>query len=270
MFKKYALIIKNPIAGKIKNRDSKIHTLINILSKHLFSYKTCVTGKKGDAVEFIKCYAKDADIIVCCGGDGTLHEIVNGLINENLQTPIYYFPTGTTNDMARTLCLSNNKKPAADLLLNGLINDQDAGVFNGNICLTYSASFGAFTDISYNTPQWIKNRLGYCAYWIYGFKSLSSIKPYQAIITTDNQTFEGRFIFGCVSNSTSIGGILKLADQKVDLCDGRMELLLIRYPKSPAELGQLIFDVARGKYSNKNIIFTQAERISVRFQNDVD
>ena len=112
--------------------------------------------------------------------------------------------------------------------------------------------------------------MGYCAYWIYGFKSLSSIKPYQAIITTDNQTFEGRFIFGCVSNSTSIGGILKLADQKVDLCDGRMELLLIRYPKSPAELGQLIFDVARGNYSNKNIIFTQAERISVRFQNDVD
>ena len=263
------LLIINPAAG-ITGKKSHVFRIADWFRNQNFGVTVLSTTKKGDAEEFVKKYSSDADIIVCCGGDGTLNEVINGIMRLDEKKPIGYLPAGTTNDMAKTLQIPSNLQKAAKIVVNGVPAAQDVGAFNHSQCFTYIASFGAFTKVSYATPQWLKNRFGHLAYVLGGIKSVNEIQPYTIKITCNGHEESGSYIFGSVSNSISIGGVLHLKPADISLNDGEFEVLLIRDPKNVIEFQNIVHDLHHHRFDNENIEFFSTNDIVLSFETPTD
>ena len=170
--KKDLLFIYNPNAGKGRIRN-RLMDIIAVLSRAGYVVTVSPTEKHGDAM----CAARDRDprfsMIVCSGGDGTLDEVVTGILASGRQIPVGYIPTGSTNDFAVSLRLPRNMLKAAEIAVNGRKYACDAGAFNQD-SFVYIAAFGLLTEVSYETPQEIKNVLGHLAYLLEGMRSLSA------------------------------------------------------------------------------------------------
>lgn len=195
------------------------------------------------------------DVLVCCGGDGTLSATVDRLLKSGADIPLGYIPAGTTNDFAGFLGLPKEPPEAAELIAGGEAMPIDAGRF-GERHFIYVASFGAFTQTSYATTQSLKNSLGHLAYVIEGIKELPQLKSYSVRAeTAEGGVYEGEYLFGALSNSTSLGGIIKLAPEKVDPADGLFELALVKTPKSLHELNRIILSLMGGQADEELITF---------------
>ncbi len=254
-----ALVIVNPRAGMRKAKKD-IFEIVDRLSRKGFSVSAQTTTQAGDGSRFVREYGAGQDLIICCGGDGTLNEVINGVLDAGLQTAIGYVPSGTTNDFARTLQLPKKAEKCMDLILSGRPHHYDIGTFNDRK-FTYIASLGAFTKVSYSTPQKIKNALGHTAYLLEGVKEIGSISPFEAEFTAGGETYAGEFLFGSISNSTSIAGLFKLDKLEVRLDDGEFELMLIRNPKNVSDLRGLLQGLTQGKYDPRYVVFTHAKEI---------
>lgn len=263
---KKILLIINPAAGKSRTKFRAFH-IADWFQKKDCNTTVLTTTKKGDAENFVKQYAAENDVVVCCGGDGTLNEVISGVIRAESQKPIGYLPAGTTNDMAKTLHLPKNIKKAARIILNEESIDQDIGSFNQTQYFTYIASFGAFTKVSYATPQWLKNRFGHLAYVVDGIKSLGEIHPYHVKVESGELKEENNFIFGSVTNSSSIGGVLKFRGTDICLNDGKFEVLLIRDPQNLMNLHNIVYNLSHHK-PDKNILFFHTSEIVFHFKNE--
>ena len=176
---------------------------------------------------------------MCSGGDGTLDEVVTGMMKRTEQIPIGYIPTGTTNDFARSLHIPKDMLKAADTAVNGMVFPCDVGKFNEDI-FVYIAAFGLFTDVSYQTKQEVKNVLGHLAYVLEGMKRLYNVPSYRIKVTHDDQIIEDEFIFGMVTNSRSIGGFRNMVGKSIVFDDGEFEVTLIKTPKNPLALQEII------------------------------
>lgn len=262
------LVVLNPCSGKKKaNRY-----FINIIA--LFNAKGCdcdvhVTGFAGDAAEYVRQNAGGHDMVVCIGGDGTLNEVITGLVSGGWDIPIGYIPSGSTNDFASSLGISKNIMEAARGILRGSPEPYDIGRFN-NRYFSYVASFGAFTKVSYDTPQALKNSFGHFAYVMESIKELPDIKPIHAKITADGNTFEGDYVFGAISNSTSVAGTITLDPDVVDFGDGRLEVLLIKAPTTPTDWTNIAKAYTTKQYNNDTVKFFSAESIDIEISPDVD
>lgn len=223
---------------------------------------THMTAGRGDCTVAVERYAKDVDLIVCAGGDGTFNEAVTGLLRSGCDIPIGYLPCGSTNDFASSLNLSTNLKQAARDILEGQPVTVDVGSFQDRY-FTYVASFGAFTKASYATPQNVKNALGHMAYLLEGIQELSQIRRTHVRIKLENRTIEDDFLFGAVSNSTSVGGILTLSPKLVDMQDGKFELLLVRAPRDAMEVAECIRALRTQKYNCAMITFLSTEELTI-------
>lgn len=256
-----AVIIINPCAGT-KKANKYLTDIVCIFAEHGYFSRVFVTSGRGDGTSLAEKYAKDTDLVVAIGGDGTLNEVVEGVIKSKADVPIGYIPAGSTNDFASTLKLSKNILKAARDIMEGKPQTLDIGSFN-NKYFTYVASFGAFTRISYSTPQNIKNTFGHLAYILKGIKDIPSIHHEHMKIETDKSTFEDDYLFGAISNSTTLGGILTIDPNTVDLNDGLLELVLIRRPKNVFELNQLIFSLNGEIYDCEmiNLVSTKSLKI---------
>lgn len=223
--------------------------------------KMAVTDSVRQAQVFLN-QAADAhpDLLVCCGGDGTLSMAVDVLGKAGASLPLGYVPMGTTNDFASSLGLSKDPVKAAEQILQGSPTPLDLGSF-GDRRFLYVASFGVFTQSSYRTPPLAKATLGHFAYVLEGARELSDLHPCPAEVEADGQTYSGEFLFGAVSSSTSLGGVLKLDPEKVRLDDGLLELTLVRMPKSPVEWGQMLHLLQKGG-DGKLVIQQQVRRVS--------
>jgi len=262
MMSKHALVIINPKAG-VKKAKKHLFTIVDRLNRADFSVSVRTTAKAGDATHFAEQYGPSQDLIVCCGGDGTLNEVINGITASGCSAPIGYIPTGTTNDFARTTQLPKKIDKCMDRILCNLPRNCDIGTFNGRN-FTYIASAGAFTKVSYSTPQRLKNQFGHSAYLLEGIKEIGNISPFRAKVTFNGKEIEDEFLFVSVSNSTSIAGLFKLNQLDVRLDDGEFELMLIRNPKNAVELLRVISGLTGGKYDPRYITFDHARNI--RFQ----
>ena len=233
------LFIYNPNAGQ-KQIKNYLYNILNIFAKADYDMTVFPTRKQGETIDYLKKNAKDYDLIICSGGDGTLNEAINGLMNAKLEdTPtLGYIPAGSTNDYANSIKIPKNMEKAAQLITEGSPTLYDVGKFNSKYFI-YIAAFGAFTKVSYNTPQDIKNVLGHLAYLLEGIKSLSEIKAYKMKIKSEDLTIEGKFIYGMVTNTLSVGGIYKLNPKNVKLNDGEFEVMLIREPKDAIEFNEI-------------------------------
>ena len=246
MAKKKMLFIYNPKAGKgqIKNN---LCDIIDVFVKAGNEVTVYPTQYAGDAVRMAAEKSKKYDCVVCSGGDGTLDEVVTGIMKSNKLVPAGYIPAGSTNDFANSLGIPRNMKAAAETVVGGRPFACDIGAFNDDT-FVYIAAFGLFTDVSYETKQEYKNVLGHMAYILEGMKRLPSIKSYQMKVTAENLEIEGDFIFGMITNSMSVGGFKRITGKYVELDDGEFEVTLIKRPTNAIELNQILTDLV-----NRNI-----------------
>lgn len=258
---KHLLLILNPTSGTRKAARN-LTDIISVFNRADYDTHVYVTACHGDAAKAVHQFGSEADIIVCCGGDGTLNETVTGVIEAGLDVPIGYIPSGSTNDFASSLHLSGDVVEAAGQIVSGSETAYDVGKF-GDRYFTYIASFGAFTKASYSTPQNIKNTLGHMAYVLEGMQELTALRPEHIRMELDEERIEDDFLFGAVCNSTSVGGILKLKPDLVDMADGKFEILLIRAPRDLQELHECVMALHNQTYNCAMITFRSASAVRV-------
>ena len=266
---KRLLLIMNPAAGTRK-ANPHLPEILSVFGRGGYECLSFMTQKRGDGTELAAKYGAQSDLIVCIGGDGTFNEVISGAVRAGVSTPIGYIPAGSTNDFAASLGLSKNVIQAAQDIVAGHPAPYDVGRFRDRY-FTYVASFGAFTKTSYATSQSVKNALGHLAYLLGGIKELSSLHRYHVAMTLDNgRREEGDYIFGAVSNSTSVGGILTLDPRIVDMNDGLFELLLVRYPENMAKLAEVILALTSQKYDSPSLVFRPARQLVVEADPGMD
>lgn len=268
--KKKALLVINPCAGVDRKRVSPLD-VIKKLSAAGFEINVERTKCQGDATTIVKEMGKDFDLVLCCGGDGTLNETINGVLDLDKRIPVGYIPSGSTNDLASTLGIPVGVGPATDLILNGKTNGYDVGSFQGRY-FNYIASFGAATDLSYTTPQKWKNLFGHNAYVYYGvgvrlFPMLAGFRPTYMKIEYDGGVVEDKFYFGAISNTTSVAGVFKYDDIKLN--DGYFELLLVKGLKRNIDVLGILNKVIRKDYSGDNIIFTKTKHVKITCDTEI-
>lgn len=265
---KKLLFIVNPYAGQRKvNRF--LPDIIRLFHDHDYRCETFVTGKSGDGSRFIRECGEKYDLIVCAGGDGTLNETIAGALSAGLNCPLGYIPCGTTNDYASSIGLSGDVMQAARDVMEGQPRTFDVGSFNGRH-FVYTATCGAFAKASYTTPQAAKNVLGHMAYVLEGVRDLTTIQPIRMRVETDEHEVEDEFIFCSITNSTSVGGILKLDTELVALNDGKFEVTLVRNPINPAQLSVILHGLTTMDIPNEMIHFFSSEKIRITCDNPVE
>lgn len=258
---KTLLFIVNPRAGKTRSA-APLFEAVTLLSEAGYLVSIRQTRERGHAARMVREEGGRFDRVVCCGGDGTLNETVSGLMRLPDPPPLGYIPGGSTNDFAASLELSPDPAQTARRITASQGRALDVGSFNGRP-FVYVASFGAFTRASYSAPQSIKNDLGHLAYLLEGVKDLSTLRPYRATVATEEEVFDGDFLFGAVTNATSVGGLMKLNKDHVVLDDGLFELLLIPNPTSMSGLQELIRALVRQDFTGSGVVFRHVPAVTV-------
>ncbi|MGN1382249.1 MAG: diacylglycerol/lipid kinase family protein [Eubacterium sp.] len=249
---KRILVIINPKAGTLQ-AAKYLADICEVFCRAGYETIIATTFGRGDGTTIAKERAKDADIVVAVGGDGTFNEVIAGVMESGVRRPIGYIPAGTTNDFASSLGLSSDLVQAAKDIVSGTPHSIDIGRFNGRY-FSYVASFGAFTNTSYDVPQNLKNLLGHTAYILEGAKDLLSIKPSELKLKDEVGVYGGKYIFGAICNSTSMGGILTLSSDVVDMSDGKFEVMLVRMPSNLIELSQELLAISKQQYDDCKLI----------------
>lgn len=246
---KSLLFLVNPKAGKAEIKNN-ILDIIDTFVKKDWKVSVRTTQYSGEIIDIIQAEADNYDMMVCSGGDGTLNEAVGGLLQADCRPILGYIPAGTTNDFAVSLGIPRNAQQAADVIVNGELFPCDVGLFNERH-FVYVAAFGAFTEVSYSTPQQFKNALGRAAYILEGIKHLAEIKSYQMTVEHNGEQIHGEFIFGMISNSTSVGGFKMNSKANVSMNDGLLEVLLVKKPRNPVELQNAIGALLLNDFNNE-------------------
>ena len=258
---KKLLFIMNPFAGQ-KKANKVLPEILMLFTEAGYEINISMTTGPGSASRLAAERGGCADLVVCCGGDGTLNETIAGLLQAGLNVPIGYIPSGTTNDFASSLNLSHNPVQAARDILEGTPVPFDVGKF-GDRYFCYVASFGAFTKSSYAVPQTLKNALGHTAYVLGGISELSQIRKFPIRMELNGEVVENDFLFGAISNSTSVGGILTLPNDRVDMGDGVFEVMLIRAPRNLNEIPECLFAVQNQSFNCGMITFRPARTVKI-------
>ena len=269
---KKMLFVFNPHAGKGHIRNA-LCEIINRFTAGGYEVLSYATQAPRDGYEKIVSDGKDYDLIVVSGGDGTLSEAVSALMklreeDPELRIPLGYIPAGSTNDFANSLGISNNMLSAAAGILSGKYYDCDIGQFNDEH-FVYVAGFGAFNDVSYSTPQNIKNKIGHAAYIVEALKALPKISGQIVTVEHDGKRFTGDYIVGLISNSRSIGGMKMLISKDVCFDDGLFEVVLVRTPKDPIELSSIIADILSDKLEDKYFVTFKTSKVTFTSESDI-
>lgn len=268
MENKKLLLIVNPCSGRAK-MYTELLKVVEVFSYADYLVSVYPTKSRGDATQYVeKLNHDDFDLIVVCGGDGTLNEVIEGIMNSKNNIPLGYIPSGTLNEWSSGLNISRNIETAAKDIINGKKIKLDIGRFNDKY-FSYTASFGAFTGASYSTPQEVKNVLGQSAYFFEGIKSLGTIKPIHMKITTEDRVVEGDYLFGAISNSLSVGGIVKYDKTPVGLNDGLFEIILIKNPDNIVKLQPLVDGILKHEFDREGIEFFRSEKFIVETDESV-
>ena len=267
MAAKRMFFVYNPKAGKAQIETHLAH-IVDIFVKGGYDVEIYPTQYQRDAIRAVRDRRKGFDMIACSGGDGTLDEVVTGMLESGEILPIGYIPAGSTNDFANSLCLPKSMKKAAEIVVTGKDFPCDMGVFNTDI-FVYIAAFGLFTDVSYGTGQEMKNVLGHMAYVLEGVKRLSSIKSYTMKVSYEGKVIKGEFIYGMITNTTSVGGIKGIAGKNIQLNDGEFEVTLIERPTNAVQLNEIIAALADSKFECDMVHCFKASSLQVESEEPV-
>lgn len=266
---KKLMLIANPYSGK---GQAKL-ALIDVIScfnnaDYMVTVFTPNSETGRDIQSIVSTYASEYDIVVCIGGDGTLSDTANGLMKCESAPPVGYIPTGSTNDMASSLTIPKSPEAAAQSIIDGQPVPFDMGYYDGKF-FTYVAAFGAFTKVSYMTPQKLKNTFGHLAYIFEGIAHLPEIKPVHTVVEYDDGVVEGNFVFGCVANSMSVAGLVKLTPDIVSLSDGLFEVILVHEPLSLADMGDIVNNIINLNFESDSVILLHTKKVTFKFDTPV-
>lgn len=264
---KKMLFIYNPNSG-MGLLKPKLSDVLDIFVKGGYEVTVYPTQKYHDAVRKMGEYEEQYDLVACSGGDGTLDEVVTGMMKREKKVPIGYIPAGTTNDFASSLHISKNMLEAADTVVNGVPFACDVGVFNQDY-FVYIAAFGLFTDVSYETKQSMKNVLGHLAYILEGTKRIFNIPSYRIKVTHDAETIEDEFIYGMVTNSRSVGGFKGITGKNVVFDDGKFEVTLFKTPRNPMELNEILGALALRKINPKRMYSFKTNEVHFETEEEI-
>ena len=265
---KKLLFLMNPNAGQRKAARF-LTEILTVFQEGGYEVTVFMTTGPGSGTQIVEPRVGEYDLIVCAGGDGTLNETISGVLRSGIDRPVGYIPCGSTNDFAATLKLSGDVVQAAKDIVAGTDQYYDLGVFNGRY-FSYVASFGAFTRVSYTTPQNMKNVLGHLAYLLGGIQELAQIRKIPMTLELDGEVLEGEYIFGAITNATSRGGMVTLSPRYVDLHDGKFEVTLVRMPKDLVEVGACVQALQTQEYDCEPITFRSVSSLTIRQTPDVD
>ena len=255
------LIVINPCSGK-KKANKYLTDIVEIFTNEGYISTVLTTTKSGDAIEYARNYAGEYDLVTAIGGDGTFNEVAAGILEGGHNVPLGYIASGSCNDFANSLNLPMGILAAARNIVEGKPKNLDLGSFNGRK-FSYVASFGAFTQTSYSTPQNIKNALGHLAYVLEGATTIASIRPIHMKIEADGEVYEDDYLFGAISNSTSLAGILTINPEYVDMNDGLFEMLLVKAPKNILDLPEIIHMLTMQDYNTNTLEFIKAKEFKI-------
>lgn len=264
---KQVLLIVNPNAGRGKVQK-RIPEIQKDLIKTGYNVDIINTQKNFSAKDIIKQYNKKIDIVICCGGDGTVNDLVNAVMSLEDRPKISFIPLGTVNDFARTIGLSRKKYFKQEILKDYSNKKVDIGNFNGKH-FSYVAAFGAFTAVSYVTSQKLKKCFGKLAYFFVGIKYFFKIKGYKIRLNIDGEKIERQCIYGSVSNSKSIGGFQWFRKRDFAVNDGKFEVLLINKPKHKIQYISIVFDILFKRYQSKNFFYRQGNKVEITTENSM-
>lgn len=261
MARERVLIILNPVAGH-KAAQKALFPLVKRLCAQDSTVIVHTTRAHGEAAQVARETGAGCDRIIVLGGDGTLSEVLGGLVRAGAKVPVGYVPTGTTNDLAHALHLPAKAKDAIEVASGDCVRQHDAGLLGEAAFFDYVASFGAFADTAFATPQSLKNKLGRMAYIFRGAREVFTLRPHPVTVTAGGRMVSGAFYYGSISNSTRIGGVVDLSGAGVRFDDGLMEILLIRQPPTV----QAMRDFAHQVYDPDYFVFLQADEATFRFE----
>lgn len=266
---KKLMLIVNPVAGS-GGYKKNFGDALQILYNGGYAVTVFFTAARGDATALAEKYAGDYDTVACIGGDGTLSEVMAGLMRLDDPPALGYIPMGTANDVATTLNLpKNDTAAAAQRIVSGEAHPYDVGGFGDDRYFAYIAAFGAFTKASYATPQAQKKALGHLAYVLEALSELPTLAAYNARVEYDGGVIEGKFLYGSMSNSTSVAGVVKLREEMVCLGDGMSELVLVRDPGSVAGFTQIVDSVLTQRFDSENLLILHTKRAKFSFEKPV-
>ncbi|MBE5940779.1 MAG: diacylglycerol kinase family lipid kinase [Lachnospiraceae bacterium] len=265
---KKLLFIYNARSGKTEVRKY-LADIIDTFIKAGYYVDAYQTQKRADATRQVVERGGDFDLIVCCGGDGTLNETITGIMQLEKKVPLGYIPAGSTNDFASTLKMPKDMLKAAQIAVKGEETAVDIGRFNDKN-FVYVCCFGAFADVSYQTPQEMKNILGHQAYLLEAMTRILSLQVYNIRCKFDGCEIEGDFLYGMISNSSSVGGIKGITGRDISLCDGLFEVTLVKPPKSPIDLQAIAFDLLNGENKSDFVIRFKTKKLEVESDKKIE
>ena len=266
---KSLMLIVNPAAGRGAYKTGFADAMQTLANAGYRTELYFTTGR-GDATAYAAQYGARYDALACIGGDGTLSEVISGLIRLDDPPPLGYFPMGTANDVATTLGLpKNNVLEAARRMAAGTPHPYDVGVFGDDRHFAYIAAFGAFTEVSYATPQEQKRALGHLAYVLQGAQQLGKIERIPTRVEYDSGVFEGELVYGSMSNSTSVAGIVRLREEMVSLGDGMSELVLVQDPGTIDAYGELATAVLTRRFDSEKLKIIQTKHARFTFEKPI-
>lgn len=262
------LMIVNLEAGK-GNFEEQLSYIVMELKNKKFDVVIKYTEKDYSADKILRNYKTGYDLLIICGGDGTLKQAVTELTNQKRKVSVAFFPIGAINDFAKTLELPKKGITIAQNILNSKAIQTDTGKFN-KTTFNYVAAFGAFSEIAYETNQESKKKFGKFAYYINIFKSIKNIKPKKLKIYFDNEIIEDKYIYGSISNSNYIGGIKFFKKDDIILNDGKMEVLLIKKPKNIFGYLGIFKSILTKNYStDRNILYSQDSELKIESKEEI-
>lgn len=261
---KKLLFIINPKTAKAALSPYLIDVL-DIFIKNGYKTDVHITQNKEDTEYTARTQGELYDTIVCAGGDGTLNAVVSGILSLSKKPHIGYIPAGTTNDFASSWGIPKKPLEAARSIIGTEPIPTDVSVFCGRP-FVYIAAFGAFTEVSYQTPQQLKNSLGWTAYLLEGIRSIGNLRPWKMKLEHDHGVVEGEFLYGMLSNTRRIGGFELKMKNDISISDGLMEVLLIRKPTNTADNAKLLGAVLAQDMTSEYVIF--AHTTYIKFEAD--
>jgi YegS/Rv2252/BmrU family lipid kinase len=266
---KRLLLVVNPCAGKQLIRNYMVE-VVSLLGQYGYSSTVHITTGRGDATEVVSKWGSNFEAVVVVGGDGSLNEVINGVLSiRGNQPKVGYIPAGSTNDFAKTLSLPTNIIDAAHRIGQGKPRPMDVGECNERY-FTYIATFGAFTESSYNASQKVKNVLGHFAYVLESVKSLKNLRTYKTRIETEDKVIEGEFLFGGAINSTSMGGLFKFDPENVKLDDGLFEIVLVKKNNNLFKLLKAVTDMKKPEYESDVVVTCKASKLKITAEENID
>ena len=264
---KKAVIIYNPKAGVSK--EDELALVLDYFKENKIPYHLFLTEAELGPKEILSKINLDYDYIVVGGGDGTVSQVIQAMHDLKINVPLQIIPLGTSNEIASNLKISDDLSESLNLAdANNIIN-LDYGLFNEDKVFTYALSFGNFTEVTYKTPQKLKNYLGFSAYVLFGFLTFRKIRSYNLKIVSDDKKFDGEFIFGSFTNTKTVGTIIHFNGDWVNLDDGLFEVLLIKKPKNVKEFRMIINGLIKQNYDDHCFVIFQTKKIKVKSEKDI-